>query len=100
MRISLCAVVVVPGVVEKIDASVDSRANNANTLLLVFLHAEVVAAESDHRYLLACAAERSPGYAPGLGPSGRIVERSCKSSDGCGLQETSAVHKETPASDE
>src|SRR4029077_18943911 len=47
------AIVVVPAVVEEADAGIERRANDANALLLIGLHADVVAAEAHNGNFLA-----------------------------------------------
>src|SRR5204863_3091521 len=51
------AIVVVPAVVEEVDAVVERRANNSDALLLIMLRAEVVSANPDHRHPLAGVSE-------------------------------------------
>src|SRR2546427_2753475 len=53
--------VVVPAVVEEVDAVIDSRANDADGLLLVGLPAEVVAAHADQRHHFAGAPQATIG---------------------------------------
>ena len=57
------AAVVVPAVVEEVDAFVEGGADDANALLLVLLAAEVISAESDAGHVLAGVAQCAIGNA-------------------------------------
>src|SRR5882762_8002060 len=52
-------IVIVPAVVEEVDAGIERRADDANALLLIGLHADVVAAEAHNGNFLAGTAERA-----------------------------------------
>ena len=52
-------IVIVPAVVEEIDAGIERRADDVNALLLIGLHADVVAAEAHNRNFLAGTAKRT-----------------------------------------
>src|SRR5258706_7557576 len=55
--------IVVPAVVEEIDATVEGRADDFDALLFVGLHADVIAAETDEGNALAGTAELAIGNA-------------------------------------
>ena len=86
------AVVVVPAVVEEVDAVVERGADDADALLLVLLHADVISAEADHGNFLARAAQRAGGDRAGLGVSTILIERGGQSGNPGSLQKTTAVH--------
>ncbi len=54
---------IVPAVVHEIDPAIDGCANEADALLLVALHADMVATEPDERDFLAGAPERAARHA-------------------------------------
>ena len=86
------AVVVVPAVVEEGDAAVEGGADDADALLLIGLHAEVVAAEADHGDFLAGAAERARGNG-GFGGVREVLAERGHECGGCGgLEEASTIH--------
>src|SRR5712692_8514760 len=61
------ATVVVPAVIEKIDAFIETRADDANAFLRIRLFGEMIATESYKRNFLFAAAQRSIGNAiPGF----------------------------------
>src|SRR5580765_437121 len=91
-------VVVVPGVVEEINSAVERGANDADALLLVLLHAEVVAAKTDHRHLLASASKRAPRDACRLSLGVMVAKRSHESGYDGSVQEATAIHEKTPTS--
>ena len=53
------AAVVIPAVVEKIDALIETRANDANAFLRICLFAEMIATKANERDSLSTAAQRS-----------------------------------------
>jgi hypothetical protein len=89
-------VVVVPRVVEEIDTTVERGANDADTFLLVLLHAEVVAAKADHGNLFAGATKRAPGDARRLSLGVMVAKRSHEGGYGGGVQEATAIHEKNP----
>src|ERR1700686_1753844 len=52
-------IVIVPAVVEEVDAGIECRADDANAVLLIGLHADVVAPEAQNRNFLAGTAKRT-----------------------------------------
>src|SRR6266404_3848625 len=58
------AVVIVPAVVQEINAVVDGGANNAKTLLLVSLLTNVIAAQADNRDLLSSPSQGAVWHSP------------------------------------
>src|SRR5258708_3999503 len=86
------AAVIVPAVIEKINSAIQRRSDDADTLLLIRLHADVVAAQPDHRNFFVGAAQRARGKRS-IGRIGEfVVERSDKSPRGRGLEKMSAIH--------
>jgi len=63
------AVVIVPTIIEKIDALIDGGSNDANALPFVFLGADMVTAQAHKRHLLATASQRAVRHlaCPGAG---------------------------------
>jgi len=57
--------VVVPAVVEEVDATVDGGANQLDAILFVFRDSNVIAAQANGRDALAGAAQRAIGYISG-----------------------------------
>ena len=57
------AAVVVPAIVEEIDALIEGGANDADAFLLVALHADVVTAKPDAGDFFACVSQSAVGDA-------------------------------------
>ena len=55
------AAVIVPAVVEEVDAVIERAPDDTDAFLLVGLHPEVISAKTDHGHLLARAAEGAHG---------------------------------------
>src|SRR5271165_2793604 len=85
------AAVVIPAVVEEVDAAVETGADNADAFLLVGLHAEVISTQTYDRDLRAGAAQFAHGNS--LGSVGEVL---AEGSDHCGsadcVEEAPAVH--------
>src|SRR2546422_5382550 len=87
------AVVIVPAVVHKVDPVVDGGANDADTLLLVGLLAEVIAAQAHHGDLLSSASHGAVRY-PAFGLDGPRRVANPSDTGGCDshVQELSPCH--------
>ena len=116
------AAVIVPRVVQKVDAVVDGRADDADAVLDVLLHADVIAAQADQRDTLARAAQGPIAHVAadrlfgrsGRGRSrGRLLRGDRRRGDGgqepCGgnrgagagghrLQKIATLHENSPGS--
>src|SRR5258708_4793903 len=55
------AVVIIPGIIEKVDARIQSGVNDRRRRLLRFRRAQMVAPDAESRNLYACPAERPLG---------------------------------------
>src|SRR5882762_8343169 len=87
------AAVVVPTVVEEVDAGVERSANDADTRLLIGLHAEVIAAQTDDRNSFARTSKAAHGNRGIRCACQPMVERSHESGCGGSLDEASAIHE-------
>src|SRR5262249_50883701 len=86
------ATVVIPAVIEEVDPAVEGRTDDADTFLLIGLHANVVSAESHHGDFLARAAQSARGN--GFGGVGESLAERCDHCSGCGsLEKSAAVHR-------
>src|SRR5437588_12752062 len=93
------AVVVIPAVVEKSDAGVESSSDDANAFLLVRLHAEMITTQSHNGDPYAGASQGSNGNVLGAGVCEFLVQSGHESSSGGGCEELSPIHaSETPGS--
>src|SRR6185437_15606336 len=83
--------VVIPAIIEEVDAFVESRSDNADALVLIALIPNVVTAESDRGDLLAGVTERPAWNRTGRGVENRIKGRGDSGNSDC-LEELATFH--------